>query len=129
LYDFLVCASALSRDKVKLGVLRDVVAKKGCYSSVVEDAFALHFPSVLEYIRSVNSVGDDSPHGNLIRALQRAESRLVVETIAPKLLGKVPVVTLHDAVYTTTPCLPAVEDAFAETFERLGFYLSLKRED
>jgi hypothetical protein len=64
----------------------------------------------------------------LIRRLQRLESWLVVETVAPRLVGRVPVVTLHDAIFSTRHCLATVEAAFNEVFAEIGCRLSLKLE-
>lgn len=124
LYEALVSATGLDRDSVKLGFLRDVLAKRGRYPSVVENAFRDAFPTVLKIIRAVNR--DD--HGELIRLLQRAESRLVAETIAPRLLGKVRVVTLHDAIFSQRRDVREVADGFREVFEELGFEMGLKVE-
>ena len=124
LYDFLVRQSGLSRDSVKLGLLQDVLAKRGRYPSRVEDIFRREFPEVYSFIRHVNR--DD--HAELIRRLQRAESRLVIENVAPRLIGQVPVITLHDAIYSAQTALDSVERAFDEVFDDLGFRLRLKRE-
>ena len=67
-------------------------------------------------------------HGELIRYLQRLESWLVVENVAPRLIGRIPCVTLHDAIYGTVGELPAVEDAFGAAFGEIGCCLGLKRE-
>ncbi len=124
LYESLVTDTGLERDVVKLSLLRDVLAKRGRYPSAVEEAFQNAFPSVLKIIRTVNH--DD--HGELIRLLQRAESWLVVETVAPRLLGRIPIMTLHDAIFSRVDGLDFVKGAFAEVFKELGFQLSLKRE-
>jgi hypothetical protein len=123
-YESLVACTGLDRDRVKLAFLRDVLAKRGRYPSVVEDAFRSLFPTVYKFVRSVNR--DD--HAELIRQLQRRESWLVVERVAPRLVGRVPCVTLHDAIYTARGCLPVVETAFNEVFDEIGFHLTLKRE-
>jgi len=122
LYERLVSLSGLDRDTVKLAFLRDVLAKRGQYPSAVEDAFRAEFPTVHQAIRFVNR----ADHGELIRLLQRMEAWLVVETVSPRLVGRVPVVTLHDAIYTTAESLPVVESAFNETFAEIGCRLSLK---
>ena len=124
LYERLVLLSGLDRPTVKLSFLRDVLAKRGRYPSAVEDAFRADFPTVHRAIRHVNR--DD--HGELIRLLQRMEAWLVVETVSPRLVGHVPTITLHDAIYSTGDGLPAVETAFLETFEAIGCRLALKVE-
>ena len=124
LYEFLAQRTGLSRDVVKLALLRDVLAKRGRYPSPVEDVFRLEFPEVFAFVRSVNR--DD--HAELIRRLQRRESWLVVENVAPRLVGIVPVVTLHDAIFSRIDGLDTVEAAFEEVFDVLGFRLALKRE-
>ena len=125
LYDRLMDLSGLdNRAAVKLAFLRDVVAKRGKYPSAFENAFRNEFPSVYHFIRLIN-VAD---HGELIRRLQRAESTLVIETVLTRLLGRVPVVTLHDAIYSRRNCLDIVESAFYDTFNDIGFSLTLKRE-
>lgn len=123
-YERLIEATGMDRDAVKLGFLRDVLAKKGRYPSVVEAAFRDAFPSVYRIIRSVNQ----RDHGDLIRLLQRAESWLVIEAVAPRLLGRVPVVTLHDAIFSRMRDVPVVLSAFRETFAKLGCSLALKCE-
>lgn len=67
-------------------------------------------------------------HGELIRHLQRLESWLVIENVAPRLIGALPCITLHNAIYSTMQSLPAVEEAFAETFDELGIRLRVKTE-
>ena len=114
--------SGFSRDVVKLAVLRDVLAKRGRYPSAVENAFRAAFPTVHRIVREVNR----HDHGTLIRLLQRAESWLVIEQVAPRLLGRMPIVTLHDAIYSKSPDAPKVADAFREVFEELGFEMALK---
>ncbi len=123
-YDSLMKATGLERDRVKLGFLRDVLAKRGRYPSTVEQAFRQTFPSVYDYIRAVNR----NDHAELIRRLQRRESWLVIENVAPRLIGRVPCLTLHDAIYSTVQSLPAVEEAFNEVFDEIGCRLALKRE-
>ena len=124
LYESLMADTGLDRASVKLAVMRDVLAKRGRYPSVVETAFGAAFPTVLRIIRAVNR--DD--HGELIRLLQRAESWLVIDEVAPRLLGKVRVLTLHDAIYAKRPDASKVADAFREVFEELGFEMALQLE-
>ena len=124
LYERLVMLTGLDRDSVKLAFLRDVLAKRGRYPSSVEQAFRRAFPTVYSWIRMVNC----RDHAELIRLLQRLESWLVIERVSPRLLGRVPCITLHDAIFSTCQSLPTIEQAFGETFDEIGFRLSLKRE-
>jgi len=124
LYERLMESTGLDRETLKRRVLVDVLAKRGGYPSTVEAVFRESFPSVYQIVRRVNR----RDHGTLIRLLQRAESWLVVETVAPRLLGKVRIVTLHDAIFTALRQVPAVETAFREVFAELGFSMALKVE-
>ena len=51
-----------------------------------------------------------------------------MERVSPRLLGRVPCITLHDAIFTTRHGLTTAERAFEETFDEIGLRLSLKRE-
>ena len=98
IYEVLCGLTGESRDFVKLRFLVDVLAKRGQYPSAVEDAFRAEFPSVFRAIRTINR----QDHGTLIRLLQRTESWLVIERVAPRLLTEnCRIVTLHDTVYST----------------------------
>lgn len=97
------------------------------YPSPIEDKFRELFPTVHRYIRHVNESGWE--HANLIRMLQREESKLVIETVAADLTSRFPdvfFITLHDAIYTTPEHLLKVEDAFRLEFDRTGFPMKLK---
>ena len=124
MYDFLAQLTGLGRTPAKKRFLVDVLAQRGRYPSLVGDAFCRAFPEVYSFIRRVNY----KDHGELIRRLQRLESWLVVEQVAPKLVGRVPVLTLHDAIFSTGRGLPVVEQAFGDVFDDIGFRLTLKRE-
>ena len=124
-YEELQTATGIGdRDEVKRLFMRDILAKKGNYPSQFEDVFRERFPVVHACIRQFNK----GNHAALINHLQRLESWLVVEQVAPRLLGHVPVVTLHDSIYTTADGIVAVEAAFDEVFDEQGFRLMLKRE-
>lgn len=135
LYEVLLAdlGHCISRDELKRRFLADVIAKRkasfrgGEYPSIVEDKFRERFPTVYRFIRTVNRDGYE--HSNLIRLLQRAESSLVIETVAADLLTRHPrmfCLTLHDAIYTTAKHLPKVEQAFRRAFEESNFSMSFK---
>ena len=110
------------RDRVKLWLLRDVLAKKGDYPSDFAGVFREAFPSVHRFVRWVNR----NNYAELIRSLQRLESWLVIETVAPRLVGRVPILTLHDAIYSRVQDVAVVRDAFQETFDDLGIRMAVK---
>ena len=123
LYVYLLGAlgwGGLERDRLKLLFLRDVLAKKGRYQSVVEDAFRSLFPITWAFIQAVNR----SDHATLIRALQQLEAWLVIHTIAPAV--EVPLVTLHDGAYCRRQDTPALKEAFLRGFETVGLRASVK---
>ncbi len=114
-----------TRQYVKRLLLRDVIAKRGHYPSEFERVFAETFPSVHRFVRWANR----DHHATLVCVLQRVESWLVVENVAPKLVDRVPIVTLHDAIYCRARDRPMVRQAFEDTFDRLGIKLRVKHED
>ena len=113
-----------SRAYAKKRFLVDVLAKRGGYPSSVEDAFKLRFPSVWGFIQRTNR----KDHAELIRRLQTAEAELVIHGVAPRLVGRIPVLSLHDALYGRLGDLDAVEQAFKATCDTLGFSMAFKRE-
>ena len=124
---------SLTRSEFKRRFLADVVAKKKAnargdeYRSEVEDCFRSTFPSVYRFIRTTNR--DGWQHANLIRQLQRDESKLVIETVAAELVARHPevfVLSLHDALFTTASGIPVVVGAFEAAFERIDFPMTLK---
>ena len=109
--------------------MADILAKRGNYPSAVEDVFREHFPTVHRFVRNINKGG--SEHANLIRLLQRAESDLVIGTVAADLAVRRPemfILTLHDSIFATARDVPFLRDAFEAAFKRNGFSMSLKEE-
>jgi hypothetical protein len=104
--------------------LVDVLARKGRYMSGVREVFSTEFPGVARLVELVNSHG----YCTLIRLLQRLESWLVIETVAPRLVCDVPIVTLHDAVCGRVDDLDHVMGAFSAVFDEIGFRFAMKRE-
>ena len=117
---------ASAREDVKKLLVRDVLAKKGQYPSAFEDLFRAAFPSVHRVIRWINS--GHGGHARLICLLQRFESWLVIENVAPRLINEIPIVTLHDAIYSEPGNTSCVVDAFEETFSDLGMKLRVSAE-
>lgn len=136
-YDFLVSEmDGLSRDEIKRRFLCDVLAKRKAnkagdeYKSVVEDRFAMLFPLVYRYIRTVNKQGWQ--HANLIRQLQRAESALVIGQVCEGLRLRHPemfVVSLHDAVYSIAENMQTIRAEFERAFDAGGYSMSLSGDE
>lgn len=124
LYEVLANETGMDRATVKKRVMTDVLAKKGNYPSEMEDVFRRLFPEVLDVIQWINR----NDHGELIRFLQRKESWIVVEQISPRLLGRIPMVTLHDAIFSRQSDLPLVESAFRDVCRELDYKMSFKVE-
>ena len=118
---------------MKRRFLADVIAKRKAnsrgaeYPSDVEDCFSGLFPSVYQFIRSINRDGWE--HSNLIRELQRQESSLVIETVAGYIMARHPrlfLLSLHDALYTTPRGIPDVVLGFTRAFDAMDFPLTIK---
>ena len=130
LYDFMMGempGKNISREEIKQRFVTDILAKKGQYLSEVEKLFRELFPTVYEFVRATNKDGKE--RSNLIRELQREESKLVIETVAADLVTRFPGVfflTLHDAIYSTAEHLPKIKEAFDRAFELTGFPMQLK---
>jgi hypothetical protein len=105
-------------------VLQEVLAKRGCYHHDFEKAFRERFPTTWGAVRQINH----RHYATLIRILQRLESWVVIENVAPLLVDKIPIVTLHDAIYGRVRDLGTIDGAFHEVFGRLGMCLKTKRE-
>ena len=86
---------------------------------LVED----RWPSVIRFAGMANSLG----RGTLIASLQRVESWLMIEQVAPRLIEKdIPILTLHDAILSRERDEEAVRDTFYDVCEEIGFTLKLK---
>jgi hypothetical protein len=124
LYDWLALASGLLRADAKREFLVAILSPKRIYPCACRSVMEREFPSLMKFIKHVNR--DD--HGELIRTLQRLESWLVIENVAPKLVGKCNFVPLHDAIYCKRSDLDLVRAAFEETFEEIQFQIAMKEE-
>jgi hypothetical protein len=131
LYDVLADASGLDRRAAKKQLLSDVLAPRFVYPCPLRAAFEREFPEVAEFIKRVNRSGltsSDGSHGNLIRALQALEAELVIELVCPLLVDRIPIMTIHDAIFCRERDVPLVEQAFRQVFARLVFEMRLKAE-
>ncbi len=121
----------LPRDRVKTLLLQEIIARKGNYGSPFQEMFGEAYPSAVAFVRHVQRAGGGyNPHGEMIRVLQRLESRLIIEQVAPLLVERgVLVVTLHDALYVREQDAQHARATFGETCDRLGLtHIHLKKE-
>jgi hypothetical protein len=123
-YETLVELSGMDRAWVKQRFLCDILAPRHSYDCLMRRVFEKEFPTVADYIRRVNH----KDHGTMIRALQRAESWLAIEQVCPKLVSRIPTISLHDSIFSSAKNIGIITDAFNETFEQIGFKMSLKAE-
>jgi hypothetical protein len=114
------------REDVKLRLFADIYAPKRPYRCRLRTIFESEFPTVARFILSVNSGRSPDAYGELIRRLQRLEARLVIESVAPLLVKRCSIVTLHDSIFSRRENIGLVRDAFNETFDRIGFRVQLK---
>ena len=118
-------STGITRDQIKKQFMRDVLAKRGNYHSSVEQVFVELFPTVHRFIRSINS----SDHSNLIRLLQREESKFVIETVAANFMARSrtgAIVTLHDCIFTTPDYISELIECFEQEFVDSGFRMQMK---
>ena len=97
LYEHLMAATDICRDRVKTGLLRDVFGKRGHYPSPLESVFRESFPREWAFIRTFNR----NDHAALLCKLQNVESDLVIMRVGQRLqeLGCTRCISLHDAVF------------------------------
>jgi hypothetical protein len=120
---------AARRSRAKHLMMQDILGRRGWYHSSFQGVFEEAFPTVLRFARHIQKAGHgDRWHGELIRVLQRLESWLVVEQVAPVLVDRgVLVVTLHDEFYIRERDTPIARSVFADVCGRLGLeHLHLK---
>lgn len=124
LYCRLAGLADISRALAKKEFLVGILAPRRIYPSRVRSVMDREFPAVLQFIREINHTN----HGNLIRNLQQLEAWLVIETVAPKLVNRCPIVPLHDAIYCCPADLPLVRAAFEDAFDEIGYRIGMKEE-
>ena len=112
------------RSWIKRRFLIDILVCAGEYPCDLAFLFRERFPSVFRFLALANR----DNRGTVIGSLQALESALVVLSVAPRLVERIPIVTLHDALICRRRDRPLVRDAFYETFDDLGFHFQLKEE-
>ena len=81
------------------------------------------WPSLVQFIWAVNAKSRA-----LVRVLQRCESALVIENVAKRLVPRIPVVPVHDAIYCRASDIGIVRAVFTETFDELRLPFQTKDE-
>jgi hypothetical protein len=94
--------------------------------SVLKPILANHFPTVYAFL-----VHQHNKHGlgGLARAMQRAESDLMIKRVCGVMTEKfpaAPLLTVHDSILTTAPWTGKVERYIIEEFATLGIHLALR---
>jgi hypothetical protein len=94
--------------------------------SVLKPILANHFPTVYTFL-----VHQHNKHGlgGLARAMQRAESDLMIKRVCGVMTEKfpaAPLLTVHDSILTTAPWVGKVERYIIEEFAALGIHLALR---
>jgi hypothetical protein len=94
--------------------------------SVLKPVLAERFPTVYAFL-----VYQHNQHGlgGLARAMQRAESDLVIRRVCGTMTEQypeAPLLTIHDSIMTTPMWAGKVERFLIEEFARLGIHLALR---
>lgn len=112
----------ISRDEIKTLIMRDVFGRWKRYSTAVTKAFAKLWPSVADYVWSVNR-GERS----LIVKLQTIEARLITQLVASRLASHLPssvgIAPVHDCLIVPNNSQAAATEAFDSVTAELGFKL------
>jgi hypothetical protein len=130
LYDFLQRETGyvkMTRDEFKHGRVFGMLYGKNKWAGKLYKAMGQCFPTVVRVMREVKGTDLLSPEPEqfkwLAHEMQRAEADFIFNRVVARLLNdypEIPVVTLHDCVFTTAGNESAVERVMREEFEELG---------
>jgi hypothetical protein len=113
-----------SRERVKKAGL-PVVFGPNCYRGPFKVACEEAFPAEMRILHDIKAGG----HAYLPRVLQFIESSFVIGRVVERLRReKIPVVTLHDSLFSTEEHLDRIEEIILAEARCLGFTLTLHRE-
>ncbi|MHB8902185.1 MAG: hypothetical protein ACYC6Y_25790, partial [Thermoguttaceae bacterium] len=118
------------RGRVKKAMM-PILSGPVCYqNSKIVRQFKAMYPSVdamLMDIKTNNSLPKGLRHKQSSRLLQHIEASMFIGRICHRaMLADVPVVTLHDGLFSTPQSLPALQQIAEEEFSRLGFVPKFK---
>jgi hypothetical protein len=106
------------RETFKTEFFRDVLFGTGKYASAALELFKTRYPTFHTLLMESKRKG----HEQLPIAMQRAEARVIfkaVERFAKCTGGRVPIMTIHDSLVTTTSYLEVARDVLLEVFQEL----------
>jgi len=113
-----------TRKSAKTSFLRDIISKKGNYRAKgVELAFLTDFPSIYSYIFQFNK----GNHSRMIRALQWAESEIVLRFIWDRLTKETQsdAFTVHDCFYVPPGSVDCLMSLAGEASRLIGVDIRL----
>ncbi len=116
-----------SRDEAKVEYLRYLYAShKAATTKTVRDLMSDYFPSVDDVVKSIKKKQGTK---GFCRVVQRVESCLMLGRVCRELMDQdVPVLTLHDAIYSREQDVTAVESAVRAAFNRVGIRPTIRTE-
>jgi len=127
LYEYIqdeVNPSNLKRDDLKKSIMKDLFFKATHYSTELEKAFQMHFPSVYYLIQSMKQ----KDYRLFSIELQRLESKLFVHLIGDNLRkDNIYFLTVHDSVYFHSNDETIVRNAILSEFNKFALTPHLKR--
>ena len=119
LYELLSHDCGLSRERAKKAVFRDVLFGKPYVNGRVTVAFGKRWPTLLAGIRAAKR----HDHKIIARALQRLESRIILDGIGARLVREMPslhFLTIHDSALLVAEHAETVKAIMVDEFARWG---------
>ncbi|MHB8971321.1 MAG: hypothetical protein ACYC3X_18845 [Pirellulaceae bacterium] len=114
------------RDAVKTALLTALYGKNHWHGKL-QDHYEQTYPSVARMLREIKRKN----HARAAHLMQNAESSLFIGTIAANLLKHnpaLPLVTIHDGLYTTDEYLDTVRQAVLDEFRKINIQPTLHEE-
>lgn len=132
LYEHLMTAAGIevtpaSRNKFKKTLFNKVFYGRRNRRGPVVEAFKREFPAVYATIEQMKQRN----YRRLAQKMQKAESRLMIDTVCRRLMKDhpdVPVITIHDSILTTPPHVEIVQNIIREAFQAKGLNPTLRIE-
>ena len=115
-----------SRDAVKDRFVK--MAGKPDWSRRFDSGFAALFPSVTRVMKQIQK----NDYRQLARLTQNVEATLVIDSAVRRLMQlrnpNMPILTVHDSIFTRPKFLPIVRDSLSDVFREIGLGVTLKSE-